>query len=193
MGNRRSQRRTWRPDCEALESRELLSASHDLKLSVDPRFAEIRTRPRSDAVPASILNNLTLFQTVSTVPANGDLNPYGVAFVPSGFPSGGLLTPGDILVSNFNNSTNLQGTGTTIVDISPSGSQSLFFQDSSAPGLDTALGVLKSAGAKSDEVLVVYEKNLNHADASVKDAAAMALLSVGPEREKTLWMESFFE
>jgi hypothetical protein len=25
----------------------------------------------------------------STVPANGDLNPYGVAFVPTGFPSGG--------------------------------------------------------------------------------------------------------
>ena len=25
-------------------------------------------------------------QTVSTIPSNGDVNPYGVAFVPSGFP-----------------------------------------------------------------------------------------------------------
>jgi len=36
---------------------------------------------------------------VSTVPPNGDLNPYGVAFVPEGFQRGnGPLQPGDILV-----------------------------------------------------------------------------------------------
>ena len=52
--------------------------------------------------------------TVSTVPPNGDVNPYGVAFVPLGFPTGGALAPGDVLVSNFNNNQNLQGTGTTI-------------------------------------------------------------------------------
>jgi hypothetical protein len=52
---------------------------------------------------------------VSTVPSNGDVNPYGVAFVPRNFPTGGAIHPGDILVSNFNNSLNLQGTGTTIV------------------------------------------------------------------------------
>jgi hypothetical protein len=50
----------------------------------------------------------------STLPPNGDVNPYGVAFVPHGFPGGGPLRPGDIIVSNFNNSGNLQGTGTTI-------------------------------------------------------------------------------
>src|SRR4029077_15006644 len=34
---------------------------------------------------------------VSTVPPNGDLNPYGVAFVPEGFNHGaGPLRPGDI-------------------------------------------------------------------------------------------------
>jgi len=46
----------------------------------------------------------------STVPENGDVNPYGVAIVPAGFPSGGTIAPGDVLVSNFNNSDNLQGT-----------------------------------------------------------------------------------
>ena len=65
---------------------------------------------------------------VSTVPPNGDLNPYGVAFVPQDFQRGnGPLQPGDILVSNFNNSSNLQGTGTTIVRVSRSGAVSLFF------------------------------------------------------------------
>ncbi|MGD0040394.1 MAG: hypothetical protein ABSE84_08285 [Isosphaeraceae bacterium] len=106
-----------------MESRELLSTIHVLKLSVHHKAAAIRPLHRSDPVPASILNNLSLPRTVSTVPANGDLNPYGVAFVPSVFPSGGLLTPGDILVSNFNNSINLQGTGTTIVKIAPNGTQ----------------------------------------------------------------------
>ncbi|HZC36982.1 MAG TPA: hypothetical protein VE242_15260 [Chthoniobacterales bacterium] len=78
----------------------------------------------------------------STVPANGDLNPYGVAFVPTEFP-GGVVHPGDILVSNFNNSTNAQGTGTTIVSVSPNGQTSLFFQGTPPLGLTTALGVLK--------------------------------------------------
>jgi hypothetical protein len=85
----------------------------------------------------------------STVPANGDLNPYGVAFVPEGFPSAGPLKPGDILVSNFNDAANVQGTGTTIIkltpngQVAPSGSASVFFQGTPPLGLTTALGVLK--------------------------------------------------
>ncbi len=82
-------------------------------------------------------------QSVSTVPGNGDVNPYGVAFVPPHFPQGGSAKPGDILVSNFNASTNLQGTGTTIVDIPASGTPSLFFQSSTPTGLSTALNILR--------------------------------------------------
>jgi hypothetical protein len=90
----------------------------------------------------------------STIPANGDLNPYGVAFVPPGFPSGGPLAPGDILVSNFNNAatpqnpTGVQGTGTTIIKltpnglVAPAGNAVTFFQGTGL-GLTTALGVLK--------------------------------------------------
>lgn len=88
----------------------------------------------------SILDSLQSF-TASTIPANGDLNPYGVAFVPPSFPPGPNIAPLDVLVSNFNNSTNTQGTGTTIVAISPTGQQSLF-ATSPLIGLDTALGVL---------------------------------------------------
>jgi DNA-binding beta-propeller fold protein YncE len=48
----------------------------------------------------------------------------------------GKLTQGHILVSNFNNSANLQGTGTTIVDVAPNGAVNLFAEinASSLPG-----------------------------------------------------------
>jgi DNA-binding beta-propeller fold protein YncE len=55
-----------------------------------------------------------------------------------------LLNPGDVLVSNFNNNQNVQGTGTTIVKISPNGQQSLFFQGTPPLGLSTGLAVLKA-------------------------------------------------
>jgi hypothetical protein len=85
----------------------------------------------------------------STVPANGDVNPYGIAVVRR---SSGKLVEGHVLISNFNNSANLQGTGTTIVDIAPDGTQTLFAQISASSlpgpcpggvGLTTALVVLR--------------------------------------------------
>jgi hypothetical protein len=90
-------------------------------------------------------------QTIaSTLPKNRDVNPYGVAVAPT---TTGRLTAGDVLVSNFNNHRNLQGTGTTIVDVSPSGSVSAFADlapnklPGACPGglgLTTALVALKS-------------------------------------------------
>jgi hypothetical protein len=84
----------------------------------------------------------------STVPANGDVNPYGVARVPSSI---GNLVEGQFLVSNFNNAANQQGTGTTIVQVSPNGSAHLFAaidaNKVSCPGgvgLSTALVALRS-------------------------------------------------
>ena len=79
----------------------------------------------------------------STVPPNGDVNPYGVAFVPHGFPGGGPLHSGDIIVSNFNNSRNLQGTGTTIVRINNGAAPTVFFQGETGLGLTTALAALQ--------------------------------------------------
>ncbi|WP_232438110.1 hypothetical protein [Burkholderia ubonensis] len=79
----------------------------------------------------------------STVPTNGDLNPYGIAFVPPGVPAWSTLKPGDVVVSNFNNSSNLQGTGTTIVKLSPDNSPTVFFQGQNL-GLTTALAVLRN-------------------------------------------------
>jgi len=92
----------------------------------------------------------TISTISSTIPSNGDINPYGVFRIPR---SAGLLRRGSILVSNFNNSANLQGTGTTLVQIAPDGTFSLFAQidPTSLPGpcpggvgLTTALVVLRS-------------------------------------------------
>jgi hypothetical protein len=52
----------------------------------------------------------------SAVPSYGDQNPYGIVTVPR---TVGDLVAGDLLISNFNNSGNAQGTGTTIDQIAP--------------------------------------------------------------------------
>jgi hypothetical protein len=104
----------------------------------------------ADAGSYSFVGPLSVTPGVSTVPGNGDVNPYGIAVVPK---SKGNLVRGHVLVSNFNSSANLQGTGTTIVDISPSGKLKVFAQinasDLPGPcpggvGLTTALAVLRS-------------------------------------------------
>src|SRR5262245_61467470 len=98
---------------------------------------------------SSFIGQFHRIRTVaSTVPGNGDVNPYGVAVVRHTI---GSLVKGNVLVSNFNNSMNLQGTGTTIVQVSPGGKQTVFAQidASTLPGrcpggvgLTTALGIL---------------------------------------------------
>jgi hypothetical protein len=101
------------------------------------------------AVTTAFLAPLKTVSTIaSTVPTNGDVNPYGIVLIPS---SSGKLRAGNFLVSNFNDKANNQGTGTTIVQISPTGKQSLFaaISKSSLPGncpggvgLTTALSML---------------------------------------------------
>jgi hypothetical protein len=100
------------------------------------------------SVPAFVgpLHHVTTL--ASTVPSNGDVNPYGVAVIPR---STGNLGRDNTLVSNFNDKTNAQGTGTTIVQISPGGHVSLFAQINrhlagcpGGVGLTTALTVLRS-------------------------------------------------
>ena len=52
----------------------------------------------------------------STVPGNGDQNPYAIVVAPV---SSGKIKAGDVLVDNFNDKSNLQGLGTTIVSFDP--------------------------------------------------------------------------
>ena len=70
-----------------------------------------------DADDPAILPALKTIKALgSTIPGNGDLNPYGVAQIKR---TTGNLRAGHILVSNFNNSGNFQGEGSTIVDVAP--------------------------------------------------------------------------
>ena len=126
----------------------------------------------------------TQVRAVSTVPANGDVNPYGVAFVPPGFPTGGVISPGDILISNFNSSSNLQGTGTTIVDVPPAAPVFQYFGGTAPLGLSTALNVLQrgfvlvgnfpspdgTCGSASAGSILVIDKNGNLASTIVNSA-----------------------
>jgi hypothetical protein len=95
---------------------------------------------------------ITSFHNVSRIasavptsgPARGDQNPYGVALVPR---TVGNLKRGDVLVSNFNDAANHQGTGSSVMEISPSGKAKVFAivpqpTSTKAVGLTTALGVL---------------------------------------------------
>lgn len=85
----------------------------------------------------------------SMVPDNGDQNPYAIVVAPV---SAGSVVKGDVLVSNFNNSTNMQGMGSTIVDYNPTTRKvSLFAQiPTNLPqcpggtGLSTAMTMLKT-------------------------------------------------
>jgi hypothetical protein len=104
----------------------------------------------SALLAAQVLPTLSVSPVASTVPGNGDVNPYGVALAPV---TKGKLVEGNILVSNFNNISNQQGTGSTIVQISPTGAVQVFAQittkdlPGSCPGgigLTTALVALKA-------------------------------------------------
>jgi len=106
-------------------------------------FAEAASASSTFTGPLNTVTTLA-----STVPANGDVNPYGVAVVPR---STGNLHQGNVLVSNFNDHTNTQGTGTTIVQVTPGGQVSQFARignlGGACPGgvgLTTALSVLPS-------------------------------------------------
>src|SRR5579862_21851 len=136
----------------------------------------------------STLKKLHSISTVaSTVPANGDINPYGVAEVRK---SVGDLVAGNILVSNFNNGSNAQGTGTTIVQISPDGGMTQFaaVDASSLPGpcpggvgLTTALAVLKSGW------VIVGSLPTTDGTSATAQAGCLIVLNSHGKAVETLW------
>ena len=85
----------------------------------------------------------------TTVTVNGDLNPYAVVIAPI---AAGSIREGDVLVDNFNDNSNLQGTGTTIIDYDPATGKTALVarlpqhlpQCPGGIGLTTAMTMLKS-------------------------------------------------
>lgn len=112
---------------------------------------------------------------VNTVPDNGDQNPYAIAIAPV---STGTIQAGDVLVDNFNNSANLQGTGSTIVDYRPSTKQMNLFASiprdlKACPGgvgLSTAMTMLKSGW------VIVGSTPSNDGTTSTKGAGCLIVL-----------------
>lgn len=123
----------------------------------------------------SIHRHVTL---TSSVTENGDLNPYAVVVAPV---SAGAIQKDDVLVDNFNNLSNLQGTGTTIINYRPSTKQTTLFaklpqklpECPGGVGLTTAMTMLKSGwvivgstpstdgttATKGDGCLIVLDPN----------------------------------
>jgi hypothetical protein len=104
----------------------------------------------AQAEPDGFLEGLRRHSLVtSTVPANGDQNPYAIAIAPV---SAGKIQQGDVLIDNFNDHNNLQGLGTTIVDYNPTTKRLSLFaaiprnlpQCPGGVGLTTAMTMLKS-------------------------------------------------
>jgi len=85
----------------------------------------------------------------STVPDSGDQNPYALVVAPV---SMGKVQQGDVLVDDFNDLSNLQGTGTSIVDYNPATRKTTMFinlphqvpQCPGGIGLTTAMTMLKT-------------------------------------------------
>jgi len=113
----------------------------------------VAAAPASAAPPPFLSHFSTVSVVGSTIPSNGDVNPYGVATVPF---STGALVRGDTLVSNFNSSNQTQGTGTTIVEVAPTGQQSLFAQiNPNLPGCPGGVGLTTALSVLNDGYVVV--------------------------------------
>lgn len=110
--------------------------------SADSAYAAEQAAAATSLTPqaGSFLQGKTTVSFIgSTTPANGDINPYAIWPVTQTI---GSLTKGDVLVDNFNNSSNNQGTGTTIVDMHADGQQSVFASlPSTVPGCPGGVGL----------------------------------------------------
>src|SRR5277367_2249926 len=102
------------------------------------------------ADPKAFLEGIHRHITLASMVAdNGDLNPYAVIVAPV---SAGKIHKGDVLVDNFNKVSNLQGTGTTIIDYNPATKKTFLFaalpqhlpQCPGGVGLTTAMTMLQS-------------------------------------------------
>jgi hypothetical protein len=123
-------------------ARDLLPVVALLALGIAPSGALWADQPQS------FLQTIRRHAIVtSTVAENGDINPYAIVVAPA---SAGRIHQGDILVDNFNNLSNLQGTGTTIIDFDPKARKATLFAKLPAHlpqcnvGLTTAMAMLKS-------------------------------------------------
>ncbi|MEM5426656.1 MULTISPECIES: hypothetical protein [Paraburkholderia] len=128
------------------------------------------------ADPQGLLETVKHHTTlINTVPDNGDQNPYAIFVAPV---SSGAVKEGDVLVDNFNNAANLQGTGSTIIDYRPDTKQMSLFatiprdlkECPGGVGLSTAMTMLKSGW------VIVGSTPSNDGTTGTKGAGCMIVL-----------------
>lgn len=90
--------------------------------------------PAPAPVGQTLADMKTMQQLASTVAPNGDGNPYGLATPPTGFAGAGTLQPGDILISNFSDSTGAIAGKTVMRYVPSSGQMSLFYTNKVGSG-----------------------------------------------------------
>jgi hypothetical protein len=128
---------------------------------------------------ADVVTGATVSKSLaSTIPTNGDLNPYGVAVVPS---SVGHLFKGDVLVSNFNNKANMGGTGTTIIEVDPATGRQGVFASLSASNLPSAcpggLGLTTALVVLRDGWVIVGSTPTNDGTAATLHSGCLIVLN----------------
>ncbi|HEY3867324.1 MAG TPA: hypothetical protein VGM10_03205 [Actinocrinis sp.] len=112
----------------------------------------------------------------STTPANGDENPYAIWPVTR---TVGSVSAGDVLVDNFNNQSNDQGTGTTIVDVHPGGQVSVFADlPATVSGCPGEVGLTGAMVQLQNGWVIVG--SLPSTDGKIGTAGAGCLLEISP-------------
>jgi hypothetical protein len=119
----------------------------------------------------------------SGVPGNGDVNPYGIVTVPM---STGSLVRNDILISNFNDSENLQGTGTTIVQVSPGGGSPSVFAQIPQTALPTGVGLTTALAILPGGFVVVGSLPTENGSAATAKAGGLIILNSAGHVVKTI-------
>jgi hypothetical protein len=143
--------------------------AHAVPSSDGPSSAlQVSSLPASVSRPAdttSILKKLTKDVTIgSTVDTkNGDEGPRSIFIVPN--DAHGLLTKGQLLVCNFEDSAGVPGNGTTmeVLNPTPSSTPVRFFQNTAIKGCDGDAisahgGTVYGAGFSSDKIAVISKK-----------------------------------
>lgn len=127
-----------------------MNLAFDFRMVLTTIAVAMAVPARADEPPRGFLETVKKHVTLtSTVADNGDQNPYALVVAPV---SAGKIQKDDVLVDNFNDLSNLQGLGTTIVDYNPATKETTLFaklprhlpQCPGGVGLTTAMTMLKS-------------------------------------------------
>ena len=143
-----------------------------LSLAASAVLADLALADEPRGFLETVHKHLTL---TTTVPDNGDQNPYAVVVAPV---SAGKVQLDDVLIDNFNDLSNLQGLGTTIVDYNPATRRTTLFaalprhlpQCPGGVGLTTAMTIFQSGW------VIVGSTPSNDGTTSTKGAGCLLVL-----------------